>query len=261
MKQFFKFMFASMMGFGLTLFLAFLVMAGIIGTMISSSSESLEPQIADQSVLKIELKKPIQDRASNNPFENFDLGSLKSKSPLGLNNIISSIEKAKMDNRIKGIYLNIPYLRTNRANVEEIRNALVSFKESGKFIISYSEGFSQKEYYLASIADEIYLNPAGDFSLKGLSAQVMFFKEALERLDVDLQVVRHGKFKSAVEPFIRKDMSDANRKQMKALVQSIWDHQLSQISETSLPSNSISLLTAFRFELQKMRSLIIWLTG
>lgn len=230
MKQFFKYMLASMLGFSITIFIVFLIFFGIIASVISSSSKPLDAKVKENSILKLKFDKAIVDRSSNNPFENFDFTTLKSNNPIGLKDIINSIEKAKIDERIKGIYLSIPYLNARRANVEEIRRALASFKESGKFIISYSEDFSQNEYYLSSVADEIYLNPAGDFSLKGLSAQVMFFKEALEKLEVDLQVVRHGKFKSAVEPFIRNDMSEANREQVDALVQSIWNSHLNVIS-------------------------------
>lgn len=230
MKQFFKFMFASMLGFFLTAALVVLVLVGMIGAMVASSSETKEPSIAENTILHIQLENRIQDRPSNNPFESFDFGSFENKSPMGLKNIIDNINKAKVDDRIKGIYLDIPFLQASLANVEEIRNALISFKESGKFIVSYSESYSQNEYYLASVSDEIYLNPSGDMTFKGLSAQIMFFKDALSRLDIDMQVIRHGKFKSAIEPFIRENMSDANRAQLNVLVQSIWENQLSRIA-------------------------------
>ena len=223
-------MFASMLGFALTLFLFSLIVGGIIGALVSSETDKKEAKIAENSVLLLKLDKVIKDRTSDNPFENFDFGSFEDNSPLSLRDITNSIEKAKTDDRIKGIYLNIPYLQASFASIEEIRKALVSFKESGKFIVSYSENYSQGEFYLTSVADEIYLNPSGSMDFDGLSAQLMFFKDALSRLEIDMQVIRHGKFKSAIEPFIREDMSEANRKQMKAIINSIWNHHLGIIS-------------------------------
>lgn len=220
-----------MLGFFLTVALVGLILIGIAGAMIASSTDSKEPSISENTILHIKLENRIQDRPSNNPFESFDFGSFESKTPMGLKNIIDNISKAKVDERIKGIYLDIPYLQASMANVEEIRNSLIDFKESGKFIVSYSENYGQNEYYLASVADEIYLNPSGDMTFKGLSAQIMFFKDALNRLDIDMQVIRHGKFKSAIEPFIRENMSNENREQLGVLVNSIWNNQLSEIAE------------------------------
>lgn len=232
MKQFFKYMFASMLGFSLALGLATLLMfVFIFGAIMSSDSDKKKVKIAENSILELKLNKQIRDQSDDNPFENFDFGSFENNAPLSLRDIIISIEKAKSDDRIKGIYIQIPYLQASFANTEEIRAALVSFKESGKFIVSYSENYSQNEFYLTSVADEIYLNPSGDLSFDGLSAQLMFFKDALSRLEIDMQVIRHGKFKSAIEPYIREDMSEENRKQLKSLIHSIWDYQLATISK------------------------------
>ena len=231
MKQFFKFMFASMLGFALTLLIATFIIGGIIGAIISSDADKKEAKIAENSILELKLNKSIRDRSNDDPFENFDFGTFENNAPLGLRDIINSIEKAKIDDRIKGIYIQIPYLQASFATTEEIRAALVSFKESGKFIVSYSENYGQTEFYLTSVADEIYMNPSGNLSFDGLTAQLMFFKDALSRLDVEMQVIRHGKFKSAIEPFIREDMSEENKEQMNALIHSIWNHQLNTISE------------------------------
>lgn len=231
MKQFFKFMFASMLGVILSFIVAFFIFMGVIGSIVSSAQSEKQPYIYENSILKIELDKAIQDQPSNNPFENIDFASFEDKTPLSLKNILDNIEKAKLDDKIKGIYLDISFLQADMASVEEIRNALIDFKTSGKFIVSYSENYGQGDYYLSSIADEIYLNPAGEMTFKGLSTQLMFFKDALDRLDVDVQVIRHGKFKSAIEPFIREEMSDANREQVETLVHSIWGSMLSNISK------------------------------
>lgn len=232
MKQFLKFMFASMFGVFLSVILVSLVFAGIVGSIISASQESSEPFIADNSILHVKLETPIQDRPGNNPFENIDFSTFENRSPLGLKNIIDNIEKAADNDKIKGIFLDIGWLQANMATTEELRKALLSFKSSGKFILSYSENYGQNEYYLCSVADEIYLNPAGEMTFKGLAANLLFFKDALDRLDIEMQVIRHGKFKSAIEPFIRNDMSAANEKQYKELIQGIWDDQLSKIAES-----------------------------
>jgi protease-4 len=230
MKQFFKFMFASMLGFSLTIFVVILLFIGLISAIASAGSDDEAPKIADNTVLHIQFENAIQDRPSNNPLENIDFNTFENNTPMSLKNILDNIKKAKSDERIEGIYLDISMLQANMASVEEIRNELVDFKESGKFIVSYSENFGQSEYYLSSVADEIYLNPAGEMTFKGLSAQVMFFKDMLGRLDIDMQVIRHGKFKSAIEPFIREDMSEANREQVSMLVNTLWDHMTQNIS-------------------------------
>lgn len=225
-------MFASMLGFILSIVIGFFIFMGIIGVIVSSSKESKEPSLSSNSILHLKLENRIKDRPSNNPFDNIDFSTFEDKTPLSLSKIIKNIDKAKNDERIAGIYLDITSLNASMAATEEIRGALAAFKESGKFIVSYSENYGQHEYYLASVANEVYLNPAGEMTFKGLSAQVMFFKDALERLSVDMQVIRHGKFKSAIEPFIREDMSPANREQMTVLVNSIWDYQINQMASS-----------------------------
>lgn len=219
-----------MLGVILSFVVAFFIFLGVIGSFVSSAQSEKTPYVHDNSILKIELSTAIKDQPSNNPFENIDFATFEDKTPLSLKNILDNIEKAKYDDKIKGIYLDMPLLQANMANIEEIRNALIDFKSSEKFIISYSENYSQASYYLSSISDEIYLNPAGEMTFKGLSTQLMFLKDALNRLDVDMQVIRHGKFKSAIEPFIRENMSDANREQLETLINSIWDNMLNNVS-------------------------------
>jgi protease-4 len=232
MRQFFKFMFASMLGLLLGLTLLFLIAGGIIASIASSADDVKEPKIKAGSILHMQLNRQIKDRPSDNPFENFNFATLEDQSPLSLGRIIDNIEKAGKDERIEGIFLQLKNLRANSSSVEAIRRALSSFKESGKFIIAYNENYGQDEYYLSSVADEIYLNPAGGMTFKGLSAQLMFFKDALDRLDIDMQVIRHGKFKSAIEPFIRNDMSPENEAQLRKLIDGIWSSQLEAISSS-----------------------------
>ena len=231
MKQFFKFVFASMLGMILTLILGVLILVGIIGGIVASASSQPVVSVKNNSVLHIELKEEIRDRSSNNPFENFDFNTFQTKSVLGLNDIKESIEKAKTDDKVKGIFLNVSSVKTGMANLEEIRRALIDFKESDKFIIAYSEGYSQGAYYLSTIADKVYLNPVGEMSFQGLTSQIMFFKDALEKLDIEMQVIRHGKFKSAVEPLLLNEMSPSNKKQISTLIGSIWNDMLNNISE------------------------------
>jgi protease-4 len=140
---------------------------------------------------------------------------------VGLNDIIENLKKAKDDKNIRGIYLEISNPIAGFATLEEVRNALLDFKSSGKFIYAYSEVYSQKAYYLATTANKLYLNPQGGMEIKGLSSQIMFFKKMLDKLDMEVQIFRHGKFKSAIEPFMLDKMSDANRTQVETYLGSL----------------------------------------
>ncbi|MGI6319385.1 MAG: signal peptide peptidase SppA [Bacteroidales bacterium] len=231
MKQFFKFMFASMAGFvlsGILLFVIFLIM---IVSMLSSSSEK-KIIVKENSILEIKLNREISERSSKNPFDNLDVTSMKSKKSLGLYDIVTAIKSAANDKKIKGIYLNISGIQAGISDIEEIRNAIIEFKKSGKFVISYSEGYTQGAYYLATAADQIYLNNEGAINLKGLGASVMFFKGTLSKLDVEAQIIRHGKFKSAIEPYTLDKMSAENREQTMTYVGSIWNDMVSKISKS-----------------------------
>ncbi|MGB0882705.1 MAG: signal peptide peptidase SppA [Vicingaceae bacterium] len=236
MKQFFKFMFASFFGTFFSMivagvFLIVIFIAMLTGAMSSANKGNDQiTKIEDNTVLHIKLNTPIEDRTSDNPFENFDFNTFENSNNLGLDKILASIEKAKNDDRIEGIYLDLRFLNTGMASIEEIRNALLDFKKSKKWIISYSEVYTQGTYYLASVADKIYVNPAGIVELKGLATQLMFFKNMLEKLDVDVQIIRHGKFKSAVEPFMLEKMSDSNREQMERILNTAWGSMINHIA-------------------------------
>ncbi|HPX76737.1 MAG TPA: signal peptide peptidase SppA [Bacteroidales bacterium] len=231
MKQFFKYTLASLLGSVLT----FAVLIGILIAIISAFAAGFSEQeviIDDNSVLKLRLATDIPDKASDNPFSNIDFISMTSTKTMGLNNILKNIEKAKNDDKIKGIFLDVGSIPSGLGTVEEIRNKLIDFKESGKFIIAYSSGYTQKSYYLASVADKIYLNPEGSFDWKGLYSQVIFFKGALDKLGIEAQIFRHGQFKSAVEPFFTDKMSEASKLQTITLIQSIWDDMCTKISKS-----------------------------
>jgi len=230
MRQFFKFLFASMLGFVLGGILLILVLVGIISAAVSSLDKEEVTEVKSNSMLYLDFKKPIVDRASKNPFENLSFTSFDTEGNIGLNTILDNLHKAKEDKNIKGIYLELSTINSGIATVEEIRNALLDFKKSGKPIISYSEVYTQKTYYLASVADKIYMNPQGAMELKGLGAEIMFYKGLLDKIEVETQVIRHGRFKSAVEPFILDKMSADNRIQTRGFMQNIWNFMLSNIA-------------------------------
>ena len=174
----------------------------------------------EEKKLKIECNK---ERGFKNPFNEFDLGPFMPKGTVGLNEIIANLKNAKTDEHIKGIYLEVSNPVAGFATLEELRNALLDFKSSGKFIYAYSEGYSQKGYYLACTANKLYLNPQGGLEIKGLSSQMMFYKKMLEKMDMEVQIFRHGKFKSAIEPFMLDKMSEANRAQVETYLGSLWN--------------------------------------
>jgi protease-4 len=225
MKSFFKMVFASMLG----LFLSFILFFLFIVILVSAGSDSDKVEIKDNSILHLTLTGPIPDRSSDNPFSSFGFDGL-GEAPMGLNDVLDNLDKAAANPSVKGIFLDLTNLSTGIATIEEIRNALIDFKKSGKFIYAYSEVFSQPTYYLATAADKIYLHPTGLAELKGLRSEILFFKGTLDKLGVEPLVFRHGKFKSAVEPFIQDKLSDSNREQVRTFLFSIWNHMLKGIA-------------------------------
>jgi protease-4 len=231
MKQFFKFMFASMLGFLLMSIVIFFLFLGMVSS-LAKFMEKETAKVAENTVLHVKFDAEIRDRTSKDPFSDFDYNTMQPKSSLGLNDILKSLEKASNDPKIKGIYLDLSTVKSGGEFLEEIRTALLKFKESEKFIIAYGESYSQNAYYLGSVADKVYLNPEGSIDFKGISAEVTFFKEMIDKIDAEMQIIRHGKYKSAVEPFMLDKMSSENREQMMALVTGIWNTYLNSISES-----------------------------
>ncbi len=224
-------MFASMIGGLLSLVVLFFLFFVIIMGIVASSSEDDKVDVKENSILRITLSENISERTADNPFEDFDFMSLENNSSVGLKEIIATIAKAKDDQNIKGIYLDVSSVSGGLTTIEEIRNALLDFKKSNKFIYAYSEIYTQKAYYLASVADSIYLNPAGLLELKGFNAQYMFFKGALDKLEIEPQIIRVGSFKSAVEPYMQTQMSDSNRLQTNVFMGSIFNHMIANIAD------------------------------
>ncbi len=239
MKQFFKYVLATIVGIVISSIVIFLMFMGVISAIVASSDK--EVKVEENSILFVDLKQEIVDRASDDPFQGFNFTSFGPNSPIGLNQILKAIDKAKVDPKIKGILLELDAVNTGAATTEEIRNALLDFKSSGKFILAYSNTYSQKAYYLASVADSIFLNPEGMVEWLGLRSEIMFFKKALEKLGVEPQILRHGKFKSAVEPFMLDKMSPENREQTLTYISSIWNHWVAGISEArGIPAESLN---------------------
>jgi protease-4 len=189
----------------------------------------------------LKVNQNIQDRSSVNPYE-FDFFSYSLRPKIGLNDILKNLEKARTDSDIKGIFLDFGFMTPGISTQQEIREALEDFKSSGKFIIAYANTvLPQSSYYLATVADEIYVNPVAIFDFKGLRSERIYYKKALEKIGIEIQVLRHGKFKSAVEPYLRDDMSDESREQTMVYMGSIWDHILTKISESrSIPIDELN---------------------
>lgn len=228
MKKFFSTFLAALIGSVAGGFILLLLFIGMI-VGIASMGES-EVKIKPKTVLWLDLTGEIVERASNNPFEDM-VGSLSGDAKqIGLNDLLANIKKAARDENISGIHLESGLLMAGYATIEEIRNALLEFKKSGKFIYSFAPIYTQKAYYLASVADKVYLPPMGMLEFNGIHSQNVYFKGMLEKVGVDMQIVRHGKFKSAVEPFMLDKMSDASRLQTEKYVFSIWNGMLQKIA-------------------------------
>ena len=227
MKSFLKNILTTIIGIISSIIVMILLIIGFVA-IISSEDEV---KVKENSILKIDLANTsVVERSSENPFDGLSLSG-DVASTIELKKVLDNIEKAKNDNNIKAIYINnIDKLKAGLSQIEEIRNKLVEFKSCGKPIIAYSEVYSQSGYYFSSVADKIYLNPEGIVELKGLSAGIMFYKGLLEKLDIEVQIIRHGKFKSAVEPFMLDKMSDANREQMQLLLNSFADNLFDSIA-------------------------------
>lgn len=228
MKQFFKFVLASIVGILLATFILVIIVVGIIYAASSEKTVEVEPN----TVLHMAFTTPITERTPNNPLAGLGFLGLDKDKSTGLNDILANIRKAKADPDIKGIFLDESYMTSGQATTEEIRNALIDFKKSGKFVVAYAEIYTQGFYYLASVADKVYINPKGIFEFHGFSSQITFLKGALDKLGIEAQIIKVGTYKSAVEPLILTKMSDANRMQVTSYLGSLYDHYLTGISKS-----------------------------
>lgn len=229
MKKFLQSVVASIIGCGIVLGLFFFF--AFISIIAMSIGSETKYNLKDNTVFKLELNGVLQDRVvEENPLMSLILGD--NQNQLGLDDILSAIKKAKENDKIKGIYIKVGVFSASSASLKEIRDELKSFKESGKFIVSYADVYTQGAYYVASISDKVILNSKGMLDLHGLSVQPTFYKGMLDKLGVEVQVFKVGTFKSAVEPYITDKMSDPNREQVTAYASDIWNTMLCDISES-----------------------------
>lgn len=234
MKSFFKTFLASFLGSAvLLLILIIIIISSLVSSIVTSIDTKVE--IRPQSVLYMNLNYEIPERTDPNnmgiSFTGLNFNFTETDMS-GMNDIINNIKAAAIDPNISGIFLELSTIGTSSANIEEIRNELIEFKKSGKFILSYSEAYSQSAYYLASVSDKIYMLPDGMLDIHGMASQSMFYKNLLKKLDIEMQIIRpeNNRFKSAVEPYYLEKMSDANREQTSVLINSVWDKICSDIS-------------------------------
>lgn len=222
---------AAILGVFISFTIMFFVFMAIVSVIGSSFGEDEKVVVKKNSVLVLKLEDVIKDYApkSNDPIEQL-LGLEEDK--MGLNNILNAIDNAKYDDNILGISIESLMIRGGIAQIQEIRDKLYEFKESGKFILAFSDVYVQKNLYLSSVADSVYVNPEGFIDFRGLSGEVLFFKDFQEKYGVKMEVIRHGKYKSAVEPFLANEMSEANREQTEAFLKSIWSEMVEDIEES-----------------------------
>ena len=227
MKDFLKFTLATVTGIVISSVVLFFISILVVFSMVSSSES--ETQVRKNSIMMLDLNGTLAERSQENPL---DLIMKDDYKTYGLDDILSSIKKAKENEDIKGIYIQATSLGAGFASLEEIRNALKDFKESGKFVVAYGDAYTQGLYYLSSVADKVLLNPQGMLEWRGLAATPMFFKDLLEKVGVEMQVFKVGTYKSAVEPFISTEMSAANREQINVYLSSIWGQITSAVAES-----------------------------
>ena len=246
MKDFIKFTFASVLGVVLaSIIFTILGIVTMVGMVASSDTETV---VKENSIFVLDLEGTLSERVQDNPFQTL-MG--EENQAYGLDDILASIQKAKDNEDIKGIYLQTAFLETSFASLEEIRHALLDFKESGKFIVAYADQYTQDMYYLASVADKIIVNPQGSISWHGLASQPIFFKDLLKKVGVEMQIFKVGTYKSAVEPFIATEMSDANREQVTAFLSSIWGRLLEDVSASrNIPVETLNKYANEMMDLQ-----------
>lgn len=245
MKDFLKIMLASALGFIIAniifSLIAMIFFFGMMGSLAGSFTAE-KYVLEENSILNLKLNGPINERvAEMDPFT--ELLAPEGTTAMGLNDIISAIRKAKSNDMIKGIYIDSRSMSASMATLAEIRNELVSFKESGKFVVAYADTYTQNGYYLAAIADKVAINPQGSLDLHGLASVPMFYKDALDKLGIEMQIFKVGTYKSAVEPFTQNEMSDANREQVTSYLNDAWSFLRADIAEArSLTADEVDAL-------------------
>lgn len=232
MKEFFKYVFATVVGIVISTFvLAILFFVIIVGSIASMGDEE-SAVVKSNTVLFLDLDQAITERTPENSLSGIPIFGGSSEKSIGFNDLAKALKKAQTDDNIECVYINVSSPNAGMATMLEVRNAIIDFKKSKKPVIAYSEVYTQGAYYLASAADKVYLNPQGALEFKGFSSELMFFKGALDKLGIEAQIIRVGNYKSAVEPFINTKMSDYNKQQVTAYVSGLYQTFLNGISET-----------------------------
>jgi len=235
MRQFLKFMLASMVGtflIGAVLIMLFIGSLAALGS--SFAMEGKPTTVKDGSILHLRLDQEFTDRGSKDQFM-LDFGPFRNASKIGLNTLLATLDHAKTDDHIEGIFLDLTNMQAGFATMKEIHGKIRQFKkDSGKPVVAYSEAYTQASYYIATAADDIYLQPKGDLAYHGLHSEYMFYKGLFEKLDIDIQFIRgsNNKFKSFGEVFTEDHMSDANREQNRVLMSGLWEEHISAVSES-----------------------------
>ena len=240
MKDFLKFTLATVTGIILSSIVLFIIsMVTLFGIMSASDTETI---VKKNSVMMLDLNGTLVERTQEDPLGILSQLFGDESNTYGLDDILSSIQKAKENENIKGIYLQASSLGTSYASLQEIRNALLDFKESGKFVIAYADSYTQGLYYLSSAADKVLLNPKGMIEWRGIASAPLFYKDLLQKIGVEMQVFKVGTYKSAVEPFIATEMSPANREQVTAFITSIWEQVTQGVSASrNIPVDSLNV--------------------
>ena len=231
MKSFLKTTFAVIVGSLIAMLICSFIFFGLIGS-LASLAESTEPVVPSKAILKIDFNTPVTELGQEDALAAFQSMNFSSAKPLAILKAVKVIENAASDPAIKFIYINPNQMNIGMANLEEIRDALYKFRRSGKPIISYADNFSQGGYYLASISDKIYINPDGSGAMVGIGSTMMFFKDLLDKLGIEVQLIRHGKFKAAAEQFVASGISKENYEQNKEMIDSIWESWTNEICES-----------------------------
>lgn len=247
MKEFFKYLLASILGVFISFFIIAVAVFIFLGLIIASFQSTDVKEASANSVMEITLDYQIPERTEYTPFSNFSVIPVGIRERVGLDDIISSIRKAKNDSNIRGIYLDLNnFVAGGISVVEAIRTELNNFKESGKFIIAYGNSISQSAYFLASVADKVFVSPEGDLDFRGLNLELTFLKNTLDKLDIEAQIFRHGTYKGAIEPLQNEKMSEPNREQLTSLLNSAYDHMIGEIAlSRNLSPSSVDSIADF----------------
>lgn len=252
MKDFLKYTLATVVGLVVTgIVMSILGIVSLAGFLSASQAET---SVKKNSVFVLQFKGNLSERSTSTPLDNLLSDNF---SNIGLDDVLASIRKAKEHKDISGIYFNPSFLVTSFASLQEIRDALVDFKQSGKFLVAYADQYTAGMYYLASVADKVIVNPSGAISWHGLSSQPVFFKDLLAKVGVEMQIFKVGTYKSAVEPFIATEMSPANREQVTAFLGSIWSQLVNDISVSrNIPADSLNAYADRVMDLQPAETYI-----